>query len=103
MPGAIAFGNAPVAGNVGLLFGEMMRSQDWVDVPRLFVPPSDKLYSWWSYRNQDWRKSDRGRRLDHILVTPALKSGLRSHRILKDARDWDRASDHVPVLATLDV
>jgi hypothetical protein len=25
LPGAIAFGNAPVAGNVGLLFGEMMR------------------------------------------------------------------------------
>jgi exodeoxyribonuclease-3 len=85
------------------LFGQMLRSQDWVDVPRLFVPATDKLYSWWSYRNQDWRKSDRGRRLDHILVTPALKTGVQRYRILKDARDWDKASDHVPVLATLDV
>jgi len=85
------------------LFDRMMKSLDWVDVPRLFVPPQEKLYSWWSYRNQDWRKSDRGRRLDHILVTPGLRAGVRSHRIVKDTRDWDRASDHVPVLATIDV
>jgi len=85
------------------LFGEMMRSLDWVDVPRLFVPANEKLYSWWSYRNQDWRKSDRGRRLDHILVTPALRGGVKSHRMLKDYRDWTKASDHVPVLATIEV
>jgi endonuclease/exonuclease/phosphatase family metal-dependent hydrolase len=24
--------------------------------------------------------------------------GLRSHAVLKDARGWDKASDHVPVL-----
>ena len=85
------------------LFERLMASQDWVDVPRLFVPPERKLYSWWSYRNRDWRASDRGRRLDHILVSPALKESLRSHAILKDARDWEKGSDHVPVLATLNV
>jgi exodeoxyribonuclease-3 len=83
------------------LFDRMMRSRDWIDVPRRFVPAGQKLYSWWSFRNQDWRKSDRGRRLDHILATPALAGALAGYRIPRDMRDWDRASDHVPVLATL--
>ncbi|HJQ55962.1 MAG TPA: exodeoxyribonuclease III [Vineibacter sp.] len=82
------------------LFDRMVKSRDWIDVPRRFVPAEHKLYSWWSYRNQDWRKSDRGRRLDHILATPALQGAITSYRIVKDARDWDKASDHVPVLAT---
>jgi exodeoxyribonuclease-3 len=84
------------------LFGDLLKSQDWIDVPRQFVPAEEKLYSWWSYRNQDWRKSDRGRRLDHILVSPALKPAIRSFRILKEVRDWPVGSDHVPVLAEFD-
>jgi exodeoxyribonuclease-3 len=81
----------------------MMRTQDWVDLPRQFVPSDQKLYSWWSYRNRDWRLSNRGRRLDHVLVSPVLKDSIKSHAILTDARDWERGSDHVPVLATLNV
>jgi len=69
----------------------------WCDVARHYVPPEEKLYSWWSYRNRDWRKSDRGRRLDHIWVSPGLKPALRRFGILKDARDWEGPSDHVPV------
>jgi exodeoxyribonuclease III len=85
------------------LFGKMMASLDWIDAPRRFVPEGEKLYSWWSYRNNDWRASNRGRRLDHILVTPALGDAIRSYSIEADLRDWDLPSDHVPVLATLDV
>ena len=32
-----------------------------------------KLASWWSYRAADFRQSNRGLRLDHILVTPGLR------------------------------
>jgi exodeoxyribonuclease-3 len=85
------------------LFGRMVQSRDWTDVPRRFVPQEQKLYSWWSYRNQDWRKSDRGRRLDHVLATPALAGAISGYRIVKDTRDWEKASDHVPVLATFAV
>lgn len=85
------------------LFGKMMAALDWIDVPRRLVPESQKLYSWWSYRNTDWRASNRGRRLDHILATPALGGAIRSYRIDSDLRDWEKASDHVPVLATFDV
>jgi exodeoxyribonuclease-3 len=70
---------------------------DWVDTSRQFVPESQKLYSWWSYRNHDWEKSDRGRRLDHIWITPELQPGLKSSRILRHARSWEKGSDHVPV------
>ena len=66
------------------LFGRMMASMDWIDVPRRFVPAERKLYSWWSYRNADWRASNRGRRLDHILATPALSGALAGYRIDAD-------------------
>ena len=52
----------------------------FIDAVRHFVPADQKLYSWWSYRNQDWRASDRGRRLDHIWVTPDLKPGCEARR-----------------------
>ena len=73
----------------------------WVDGVRHFVPADEKLYSWWSYRNRDWRSSDRGRRLDHVWVTDDLAGGLARQTILKDARDWAQASDHVPVCVEL--
>lgn len=73
----------------------------WVDAVRHFVPPDEKLYSWWSYRNRDWRSSNRGRRLDHVWVTSDLAGSLARQTILTDARDWTQASDHVPVCVEL--
>ncbi len=69
----------------------------WCDTGRHFTPPNEKLYSWWSYRNRDWRASNRGRRLDHIWVTPALAPHLQDYHTLQDARDWQSPSDHVPI------
>jgi exodeoxyribonuclease-3 len=76
-------------------------SAGWVDAVRHFIPPSQKLYSWWSYRAKDWDLSDRGRRLDHVWVTPPLAPSLASTSILRDARAWEQPSDHVPVTVTL--
>jgi exodeoxyribonuclease-3 len=86
---------------VGLL-GEVMKAYKFVDAVRHFVPPSERLYTWWSYRAQDWAKSDRGRRLDHIWVAPGLAGRLREARVHKPARDWAPPSDHVPVTVELD-
>ena len=72
------------------------------DAIRHFVHADEKLYTWWSYRNQDWRRSDRGRRLDHIWVSPDLVGTLVRYEILKDARDWPQTSDHVPVMLELE-
>jgi exodeoxyribonuclease-3 len=79
------------------------KSLDWVDAIRTFVPDTEKLYTWWSYRNKDWKASNRGRRLDHIWVTPVLKPHLKGFKILKDSRDWEQTSDHVPVMLELDL
>ncbi len=77
------------------------QGKTFVDALRHFVPASEKLYTWWSYRNQDWRIANRGRRLDHIWATPDLQGQLQRHAILQDARDWPQPSDHVPVMLEL--
>jgi exodeoxyribonuclease-3 len=78
-----------------------LRDTGFTDAIRHFVPDNEKLYTWWSYRNRDWRLSDRGRRLDHIWVTPDLTTKLARFEILREARDWPQTSDHVPVLLEL--
>lgn len=85
------------------LLSEVKAAFDWTDVTREFIPHTDKIYSWWSYRATDWETSDRGRRLDHIWVSPALKGGLRSQTIVRKMRGWTKASDHVPVVAELEI
>jgi exodeoxyribonuclease-3 len=72
----------------------------WVDLMRRFVPPEEKLFTWWSYRSPDWTVNDRGRRLDHIWATPDLAAEAVRLDVLRDARSWQRPSDHVPVIAT---
>ena len=81
----------------------LAESIGWVDAVRHFIPPSERLYTWWSYRSPDWAKNDRGRRLDHVWVTPALRAQLRAAQVLRPCRDWLPPSDHVPVMVTLDV
>ena len=83
--------------------GRMYQSLNWHDAIRHFVPDEQKCYSWWSYRNRDWKKSNRGRRLDHIWITKPLLPGLKSYKILQEARDWQKPSDHVPVMIDIDL
>ena len=80
---------------------KMLKSLDWIDTARHFIPMDEKVYTWWSYRNHDWKVSNRGRRLDHIWVTPPLKKALQGHEVVQEARDWPQPSDHVPVLIDL--
>ena len=82
---------------------EVQKSHSWIDVAREEFPEPEKIFTWWSYRSPDWTKNDRGRRLDHIWVTPALEGRARDIDIVRKARSWKRPSDHVPILMTLDV
>jgi exodeoxyribonuclease-3 len=75
---------------------------EWIDVTRCFVPPDEKIYSWWSYRAREWDVADRGRRLDHVWVSRGLRGCASGHGILKEARGWNRPSDHVPVMVSVD-
>ncbi|MEM7289360.1 MAG: exodeoxyribonuclease III [Pseudomonadota bacterium] len=71
----------------------------WCDLVRHKIPYDEVLYSWWSYRARDWDTSDRGRRLDHIWGSSELADHLKSIEILREARGWEKPSDHVPVIA----
>jgi exodeoxyribonuclease-3 len=82
---------------------QLQKSHDWVDLGRVFVPRPQKLYTWWSYRALDWEASNRGRRLDHVWVSPELKEKARSLDTLVPARGWQRPSDHVPLVAEFDL
>lgn len=74
---------------------------EWVDAVRHFIPKTEQLYSWWSYRSRDWTKGDRGRRLDHVWVSSPLRDLLSGATVLRDARSWEKPSDHVPVIVDI--
>lgn len=80
-----------------------MDAHRWIDAVREVIPPTEPLYSWWSYRNRTWPGSDRGRRLDHVWITPGLRGALSDARVLREVRGWDKPSDHVPVAVDLDI
>jgi len=80
---------------------DLQEKQGWHDVARDFVPAEEKLYSWWSYRAKDWDAADRGRRLDHIWVTPPLHPEVKNFEVIRQARGWERPSDHAPIFIDL--
>ena len=75
----------------------------WVDIGRRFVPAPERNYTWWSYRSPDWTKNDRGRRLDHMWVSPDASERVIAHRVLEPCRSWQRPSDHVPLICEVAV
>ena len=70
------------------------------DSLRLFDPPP-KSYTWWDYRAMAFRRN-RGLRIDHVLVSEALRPLARGCHIDKGPRANERPSDHVPVVLTLE-
>lgn len=82
--------------------GNAQEAGNWVDVTRADIPEG-QLYSWWSYRARDWAAADKGRRLDHIWASGDIAQAAHGSRILRDARGWEKPSDHAPVFATFDL
>jgi exodeoxyribonuclease III len=78
--------------------GALQAAGGWIDLGRRFVPPPERLYTWWSYRAKDWAASDRGRRLDHMWATPDVAAAATAHRVHEPCRSWEKPSDHVPLV-----
>ena len=70
-----------------------------VDAFRLFEQPA-RSWSWWDYRNLAFRKNQ-GLRIDHILVSSALRPQVAACSVDKLPRKNERPSDHAPVLVEL--
>jgi exodeoxyribonuclease-3 len=72
----------------------------WTDCLRA-VDDRPGRYTFWDYqagaRPKNW-----GIRIDHLLASPEAADRLRGVRIVEHVRDWDKPSDHVPVVATFD-
>lgn len=77
------------------------RSLYFVDAVREIVPETDPVFTWWSYRAADWQAVNKGRRLDHIWVTPVLRHRIVGVDVMVDVRHWTPPSDHVPVVIKL--
>jgi exodeoxyribonuclease III len=69
------------------------------DAYRMFEQP-EKSYSWWDYRMLGFQKN-RGLRIDHILVSEALRDSVKACTIDRAPRKNPQPSDHAPVIVTL--
>jgi len=70
-----------------------------VDSFRMFEQ-APKTFSWWDYRMMGFRRNA-GMRIDHILLSEALKEKCSASKVDKDPRTWEQPSDHAPVIATI--
>ncbi|MGV6872891.1 exodeoxyribonuclease III [Pseudochelatococcus sp. B33] len=77
------------------------RATGYVDAVRTLRPEPEKVFTWWSYRSPDWAAADKGRRLDHVWLAPDIAPALESAAVSRDARGWERPSDHAPVTVRL--
>ena len=59
-------------------------------------------YTFWDYQ-AGARPRNLGFRIDHALLSPDAIDHLRTARIVDHVRDWEKPSDHVPVVIELDL
>jgi exodeoxyribonuclease-3 len=93
-----------LAGTIHCTDAEREKLQALIDLGltdsfRLFEQP-EKSYSWWDYREFAFRRN-RGLRIDHILISQALKARATACVIDRAPRKNERPSDHAPVVLTL--
>jgi exodeoxyribonuclease III len=78
---------------------QRLLAQGWTDAVRA-LHPNEPMYTFWDYMRKGWER-DGGLRLDHILLSPALKERLQSAGVDRHMRGRDEASDHAPVWVEL--
>jgi exodeoxyribonuclease-3 len=59
-----------------------------------------RTFSWWDYRMMGFRRNA-GMRIDHILLSEALKEKCSASTVDKEPRTWEQPSDHAPVIAVI--
>jgi len=75
--------------------------QGWTDA-LLAIHPNAPPWTYWSYLRQRW-PSDKGLRIDHLLLSPDLSERLIDAGVDREVRGEEGASDHAPAWITLDV
>ncbi len=54
-------------------------------------------WTYWGYRGGGWQKGN-GLRIDHFLTSPEITDIIKSAKIDRTPRGWEKASDHTPVI-----
>ena len=74
---------------------QRLLAQGWTDSIRA-LHPKEPMYTFWDYKRKRWER-DGGLRLDHILLSSALRERLHSGGVDRRTRGMEGASDHAPV------
>ena len=69
-------------------------AQGWTDALRQ-THPGERMYTFWAYLRNGWPRNA-GWRLDHLLLSPALRSRLTAAGVDSFVRSLPDASDHAP-------
>ncbi len=75
-------------------------NQGWTDALRT-IQPEGPLWTFWDYKFHRW-EADKGMRLDHLLLSPAIAPNLTAAGVDRHVRGEPNASDHAPAWITLD-
>lgn len=78
---------------------ERLLDQGWTDALR-HVVGERVTYTFWDYFRQHAER-DRGLRIDHLLLNPALARGLKGGGVDRWVRLQEKASDHAPTWITV--
>ena len=80
------------------------RTLKWMGLSDAYLQADGRpnVYTFWDYQAGAWRR-DHGIRIDHALLSPQAADRLRGFEIHKDVRGWDKPSDHVPIVAELEL
>lgn len=73
---------------------QRLLDQGWTDALRT-LQPEGPLWTFWGYLRHRW-PNDKGMRLDHLLLSPSLATGLRRAGVSREVRGQEGASDHAP-------
>jgi exodeoxyribonuclease-3 len=73
--------------------------QGWTDALRK-LQPEGPLWTFWDYERNRWAL-DKGMRLDHFLLSPAVSTQLTAAGVDRWVRGEENASDHAPAWITL--
>jgi exodeoxyribonuclease-3 len=76
-----------------------LTKQGWTDAIR-FLHPDAQVYTFWDYFRNAYGR-DAGLRIDHLLLNPAVAGRLLSAGVDRNARGWEKASDHAPTWVQL--
>jgi exodeoxyribonuclease-3 len=73
---------------------QRLRDQGWTDALRR-LHPEGPLWTFWDYEHNRWQ-SDKGMRLDHIMLSPEMSQRLVQGGVDRWVRGEENASDHAP-------